>query len=63
MLNSSPGVGTYDPNENVIRRPLAKEFKIAEATPRFDDYAFKKKLENSPQNLFYDVNDTRYFNH
>ncbi len=59
MLANSPPVGSYDPKLDAVRRTLAREFKIADTTPRFDEYSFKKKVQNSPQNLFYDVNDTR----
>ena len=59
MLQNSPPVGTYDPKHILVRPALTKEFKITDATPRFDEQSFKKKILNSPDNLFYDVTDSR----
>lgn len=58
MLNSSPPVGSYDPNFEKIRKSISKDIKIVEQPARFDDYSFKKQLENSPS-IYHEVKDPR----
>ena len=58
MLNNSPPVGSYDPNFDIGRKGISMDIRISENPNRFDDYSFKKKLENSPC-IFHEIKDSR----
>ncbi|CDW82872.1 UNKNOWN [Stylonychia lemnae] len=47
LLAQSPPVGLYDPDISKVKRNAVPDISISENTKRFDEYSFKKKVENS----------------